>query len=219
MLEAFKLFRFSLRKWDLLIVEFSVFYLDCVKAALKALDRNSQDADALYVLARLDKTQSIEEKLQLAKRCVELDPTVPDFHHYLVCRWSFINDSKNGLRAIDRAIELLPGHLDWLFDRASLLRMTEEKDGKKKYSVYVEEAYLKFISSNPTDHRDYPEACYYLAQIYLLSHEEPKGKMYCQKGLDAEDPSFRLPCFKPIDFDHPAKVMTRMLLKGMRSCL
>ena len=213
--EAFKLFRFSLRQWNVPITQYVDFYSDCVEAAMKALDRNSKDADALYVFARLDTAQSVEEKLQMAKRCVELDPAVPDFHHYLACMWSYVADSSNnGLRAIDRAIELLPSHLDWLYDRASFLRVKEEEKGK--YSVDVEEAYLKFVSSNPTDHHNYPEACYYLAQIYLLSHEEPKGKMYCQKGLDAEDPGFRLPCFKPIDFDHPAKVMTRMLLKGMQ---
>jgi len=90
----------------------------------------------------------------------------------------FFNDFKNGLRAIDRALELLPKQLGWQFERASLLRMKEEEEEEKKCSVDVEEAYLKFVSSNPMDHRNFPEACYYLAQYYLLSHNESKGKMY-----------------------------------------
>jgi len=68
--EAFKLVRLSLREWDHPIVEYSEFYPECVEAAKEALDRNSADADALYVLARFGATHSNEEKLRMAKRCV-----------------------------------------------------------------------------------------------------------------------------------------------------
>jgi len=210
--EAFKLIRLSQRTWDLPIMEFSDFYWECVDAAKEALDRNSLDADALYVLARMDMTKSIEEKLQLVKRCVELDPTVPDYHHLLACLFGFVQNNNNGLRAIDRAIEMLPDHQDWLYERASFLEIRQRD--QKQYVVDAIEAYLKFMSSNSTDHRKFPEACYFLAQIYFLSGDRPQAKMYYQKGLDAEDPKIRLPCFEPVGLDHPAKMMTRMLLKA-----
>ena len=203
--ETFKLFRLSQRVWDLPIMEYSFFYSECIEAAKQALDLNSQDADALYVIARIDMTQSNEEKLQMAKRCVELNPSVPDFHHLLGCMWGFVNNHKNGLRAVDQAIEMLPEQTDWLYDRATLIRMKEDD---------AAEAYLKFISLNPTDHRKFPEACYCLAQIYVLSGEKTKAEMYYKKGLETEDSRIRLPCFKPVEDKFPAKMITRMLLKA-----
>jgi len=209
--EAFKLYRLSFREWDLPIIEFSDFYSDCVEAAKKSLDRNTQDADALYVLVRTGTVRSNEEKLRMVKRCVELDPSVPDFHHLLACILGFVGDHNNGLRAVDRALELLPDQTDWLYDRATFIRLKEtEKQGADDA-----EAYLKFISSNPRDHRKFPEACYCLAQIYLLSGDHTQAKSYYQKGLDAEDPQVRLPCYEPVDYDFPPKMMIQRMFKAM----
>jgi len=212
--DAFKLIRLSLREWDLPIPKYSYFYLDCIEVAKEVLDCNSQDVDALYVLACLDSTHSAKEKLRMAKRCVELDPSVPDFHQLLSCTWEIVGDYKNGLRAVDRAIELLPDQTDWLFGRVKLLlrllyQNREEK--KEEYGVDVAEAFLKFISSNPMDNRNIPEACYYLVQIYVLS-DVPKAKIYYQKGLEAEDGRIRLPCFEPLTDDFPPKKFARMML-------
>jgi len=178
--DAFKLYRLSQREWDLPIIEFGFFYSICLAAAKQTLDHNSKDADALYALARIDKTQSNEEKLLMVKRCVELDPSVPDFHHLLGSMLGFVGDYKNGLRAVERAIEILPNHPDWLYTRATLMRLAEDQEGlrNKKYSVDVAEAYLKFMSSNPMDHRKFPEACYSLAHIYFFSGEISKAKTY-----------------------------------------
>jgi len=149
--DAFKLYRLSQREWDLAIVEFGSFYSICLAAAKRTLDHNSNDADALYALVRIDMTQSNEEKLLMVKRCVELDPSVPDFHHLLASILGFVTDNKNGLRAVERAIEMLPNHPDWLYTRATLMRLAEDERGLKgkKYSADVAEAYLKFMSSNP----------------------------------------------------------------------
>jgi len=209
--DAFKLYRLSLREWDLPIIEFSDFYSECVTAAKHALNCNSQDADALYVVSRMGMIQSNQERVQMAKRCVELDPSVPDFHHYLACSLGFVGDHKNGLRAVDRAMELLPNQPGWLYDRATFIRLGE----KKKYGGEDAKAYLKFMSLNPKDHRKYSEACYCLAQIYFLSGDPTQAKTYYQKGLDAEDPKIYLPCFEPVDFDFPPKMMMQRMLKLM----
>ena len=62
------------------------------------------------------------------------------------------------------------------------------------------------------DHRKYPEACYSLAYIYCFSGEISKAKTYYEKGLQAEDPKIRLPCFKPVEQDFPLKMTARMLI-------
>jgi len=133
--DAFKLYRLSQREWEFPMTEFSEFYSDCIAAAKEALDCNSEDADALYVLACIDKTQSSEERLQMAKRCIELDSSVPDFHHLWACMLVFVGDRKNGLRAVDRAIELLPNHADWLYTRATLMRLAELSNDENNYSA------------------------------------------------------------------------------------
>ena len=217
--DAFILYRLSRRAWDLQIREYFYFYLECANAAEQALDQNSQDANALYVLLCIDLSRrSNEENLQMAKRCVELDPSVPEFHQLLSCMLGFVGDHKNGLRTIDRAIEMLPNQVDWLYYRATHLRLIvdeEEKNKKnKKHEVDAVEAYLKFISSNPRDHRKVPEACFSLAQIYAHWGEIAKAKIYYQKGLEAEDPGIRLPCFEPVKDDFSGKMVTKLMLKA-----
>jgi len=132
----------------------------------------------------------------MVKRCVELDPSVPDFHHLLACMSGFIGDSKNILKAVYRAIELLPNQPGWLYDRSTHVRLRDEKEKKQGKNIYsgddAAEAYLKFILSNPMDHCKYPEACYSLSQIYALSGEKIKAKMFYHKGLEAEDFKIRL---------------------------
>ncbi len=122
----------------------------------------------------------------------------------------------NGLIAIERAIELLPSHTDWQYERATRLRLIEEEEGKKRKRYLfddVAEAYLKFLSSNPTDHRKRPEAFYCLAYIYALSNEITKVQTYYQKGLEAEDPKVRLPCFEAVK-EHlfPPKMFAGIML-------
>jgi len=211
--DVFKLVRLSLREWDLPIPEYSPFYWKCIDAAKKALDRNSQDADALYALARLDMSKSNAERLQMAKRCVELDPTIPDYYHLFSCMLGFAGSYQNGLRAVDRAIELLPNHPDWLFGRAEFIRLIDEGVKKVKNIYNAAEVYSKFLSLNPTDHRQRPEAFYCLAEIYAFSGDKTKAEMYYQKGLDAEDPKVRLPCFEPVR-DFLPKKTTKMLLNA-----
>jgi len=129
--------------------------------------------------------------------------------------WGFVVNHRNGLRALDRGMELLPNHPDWLYTRAGCLRVRDEKQKKVKNNIYSDEAvetFLKFIESNPTDHRMFPDACYSLAMIYALSDDKTKAEMYYQKGLDAEDPRIRLPCFGPVTGE--SKMAIRMLLNS-----
>ena len=149
----------------------------------------------------------------MAKRCIELDSSVPDFHHLWACMLVFVGDHKNGLRAVDRAIELLPNHTDWLYTRATLMRLAELSNDENSYSADAAELYLEFVSSNPPDHHKFPEAFYCLTLIYLLSHEKTEAQKYDQKALEAEDPKIRLPCFEPVKDDFPPKLLAARLLK------
>jgi len=214
--DVFKLIRLSLREWGLSIPEYSPFYWKCIQAAKQALDRDSRDAGALYVIAHLDMTLSVVERLQMAKRCVELDSSVPDFHQFLSNMMGFVGDYKNGSRALDRAIELLPNHPGWLYSRAGFMRLIQEGVSKEKniYTPDVAEAYLTFLASNPMDHRHFPDACYFLAHIYALSDDRVKAKTYYQKGLDAEDPRVRLPCFASAEDDFLGKKTARLLINA-----
>lgn len=82
----------------------------------------------------------------IAKRCVELDPSVPDFHHYLGCMLGSVGAYKHGLRALDRALELLPNQLGWLYDRASITRLAEEKKEQRT----LERRTIVYILLKPT---------------------------------------------------------------------
>ena len=52
----------------------------------------------------------------------------------------FVKDHKNALRALDRAIELLPNHPDWLYDRATFIRLNEDSEDWNKRDIDAAEA-------------------------------------------------------------------------------
>jgi len=65
--------------------------------------------------------------------------------------------------------------------------------------------YEKYLAANPPDSRKVPEAYYSIGLEYAIMEDMDKAKLYQQKGIEAESPNVRLPCFPPIEDDFPPK--------------
>jgi hypothetical protein len=72
--------------------------------------------------------------------------------------------------------------------------------------------YEKFLAANPPDSRKVPEAYYSIGLEYAMMQDMDKAKRYQQKGVEAESPNVRLPCFPPIEEDFPPKYCLKLFL-------
>ena len=72
--------------------------------------------------------------------------------------------------------------------------------------------YEKFLATNPPDSRKVPEAYYSIGFEYAVMKDMVKAKLYQQKGIEAESPNVRLPCFPPVEDDFPPKYGLKLFL-------
>jgi hypothetical protein len=73
--------------------------------------------------------------------------------------------------------------------------------------------YQAFLTANPPDARRVPEACYSISYEYFLLMDMDKAKHYYQKGIEAENPNVRLPCFPPVK-DFPPKKSLQLVINS-----
>lgn len=179
------------RLWSSPIIDTTQFE----DAAEKMFKENIQNAEAFYLVVCLNKSISLESKLWLALEAVQLEPSVPEFHHALGLVYEQFGHFTKGLQAINRALKIYE-HPEWLFDRATLLRLS-----KNRPDFHVITAYEKFLESSPPDGRYVPEAHYCISLIHYHMSNMKKSNVFMRKGLRAENPDARLPCFKPVDPD------------------
>jgi tetratricopeptide (TPR) repeat protein len=147
--------------------------------------------------------------LEMAKKCVSLDPTVADFHRLLGSLHGFAGDFVSSNRCIERALELNPTP-EWLYARATSLRLQSERD-----PAQVIKAYEDYISANEPDSRKVPEAYYCIGLEYQNLNNEEKAEEFLKKAIESESPPVRLSYFGPIEDDFPPKfyLKTMKMLK------
>jgi tetratricopeptide (TPR) repeat protein len=204
-LSSFHLFRKSWRLWDLIQIPQHICR-QALKAAQDDFDSNPTNANALFSILIFEPMTKRgcdhRELVEMAKICVSLDPKVADYHRILGCLYGFAGDFENGRRSIERALDLEvePG---WLYDKATMLRLTETE----KPEVVIK-AYQDYIEANEKDERKIPEAYYSLGFTHLFCMKNEREARECRKkARKAERPPVRLPCFGPVEDDFPPKLL------------
>jgi len=87
-----------------------------------------------------------------------------------------------------------------LYDEAAALNQDPNEDPER-----VIEAYNRFLTKNPKDHRKVPEALYCISSRYLRMGKNRKAKEFFEKAVLSEMPDNRLPCFGRVTI--PTKAM------------
>ena len=77
----------------------------------------------------------------------------------------------------------------------------------------VKQLYTEYLEKAPKCAKKYPNACYHLAQFYMIRHNIQKVQEYYKLGQDAEEN--RLPFLQPVDI--PIKQMLSMLCQVIPS--
>jgi tetratricopeptide (TPR) repeat protein len=108
-------------------------------------------------------------------------------------------------RCFERALELDPVP-DWLYDRASSLRLQSERN-----PAAVIKAYEDYIAASEPDSRKIPESYYCLGLEYLMLKNKKKAEEFLKKAIESESPPVRLPCFGPVEDDFPPKFMLKKM--------
>ena len=192
--ESFQKLREIWRTWDFALEDYRPF----LQAARQLLEKDPDDHSALYIVAVCAPVDDFKDKLTLILICLQLDPSVPDYHLMAAHLYTMNEDFEIALKFCNKALELLP-HPSWLFTRAHLLQLV----GPKKFSVKkMIEAFQLYLGSVPSDYSDVAEAYYSVA--WLLSYDEDgedketeETKTVYKMGRAAEE--YRLPCFKDVE--------------------
>jgi tetratricopeptide (TPR) repeat protein len=185
--KAFLTFRAAERTWELLpIMEEEL--ISYHEASKMVFDANPNDAEALFVILRYQMINDFNplESLEIAKKCVFLDPKVADFHHWVGSLEGSLADYDSSVRCFERALELDPNP-EWLYDIATSLRLQSERNPAK-----VIKAYEDFISANEPDSRKVPEAYYCIGLEYQMMNNEKKAEEFLKKAIESESPPLRL---------------------------
>ncbi len=218
LVEGYARLRESLRYWDV-YVDHPVFR-SCVEQVLKL---DPKQVDAQYIFAAYIFRGSKAERVELVEQGVIDHPREADFHHLLACMYGFVDNWHASLRAVDRALELEPSNNDWLYHRATAIRLTADVNSAASLEKVVS-AYKVFLEKNPSDHRKVPEAFYCIAESKIFLHEEEEAFSYYARGQAAEDVSVRLPNLEPIEDTFPPKgrvkavIMFKTKRGGCASC-
>jgi len=172
------------------------------------LKNNIANAEAYHVLVFSSKSSSTENKLWLAMHSVKLDPSVPDFHCALARVYGIMGDYQRALHSIDEALKLFV-HSDWLYERASFIRLSKNSPDSEVIS-----AYEKYLSCSPPDDFHVPDAHYSIALAYYLMSHPKKFSVSLRNGQKAESSEIRLPCFLPVSKSEcVAKEILKRILK------
>ena len=181
------------------------------QAAIRALDENRNDADALFMIMRYHRVNNFyaPDQIRMGQKCISLEPKVAYFHYMLGSIYGFAGDYISSVRCTDRALELDPNP-EWLYDRASSLRLQSERNPAE-----VIKAYEDYISANEPDSRKVPEAYYCIGEQYLMLKDKGKAEEFLEKAIEAESPAVRLPYFGHVKDDFPPKFLLKKLKMEM----
>jgi TPR repeat protein len=209
--EGFARLREALQSWDIYL-DHPLFHV-CVA---QVLELDSKQADAQFAFLYIFRG-STEERVDLAEKFVVDHPLESDFHHLLACAYGFAGNWEASLRAIDRALYLKPDKFDWLYHRATALRLLLEENCTMSDTDRVVNAYEMFLSKNPPDHRKVPEALYCVAMLKISSQQEEFAISFYARGQAAEDSSIRLPNLAPIEDTWGPKRLAKACMLALKA--
>ncbi|PAA88107.1 hypothetical protein BOX15_Mlig005775g2, partial [Macrostomum lignano] len=207
--EAFRLYRFADRTWQPLVIDIFT-WKKLFDAATAAFEKNPKDSEAYFVMIHYHsgrQLSNVSEILRMALACTNMNPNVAEYYNLLGNMYGFNGDGISALRAFERALEL---HWEphWLYDKATAIRHHQRLSDRRR----VIEAYEEYISANEKDDRHIPEACYCIAFEYLGLKDKAMAREYFRRGLQAESPEVRLPCFQHVNDFPPKKMLQKVFL-------
>jgi tetratricopeptide (TPR) repeat protein len=187
---VFRNFRAAKKLWD--SVPAQLFLEKFGEIAWEALEKNPEDADAMYVMTyavwwkRFIRGGDYRDVVSMAKRCLSLQPSVPEFHAKLALMYQHEEDHENAVKCFEQALAL-EVHRDWLFLKGdNLLNVVDrERDAIKDFEQYVEQ-------SEKDDPR-LPLACYLVAVGCVMIGDEEKAGKYFKLGEEMETYSITTP--------------------------
>ncbi|PAA57002.1 hypothetical protein BOX15_Mlig011296g1, partial [Macrostomum lignano] len=215
--EAFRLYRLAARAWQPLMFDMDTWD-ELLAAATEAFEKNPRDADAYFAICQCHACKNMsnnKELVRMALTCTNLNPNVADYYVFLCNMYAFVEDGVGSLKAVERALEL-EWEPTWLLEKAKAL--VQKYINRQDRSIIIE-AYKEFIAANEKDQRHIPEANYYLSYEYMEMKDEEMAREYYQRGLRAESPEVRLPCFEPVQDYRPKEIVEAMfkILDSSRS--
>ena len=169
-----------------------------LRIADKRLNANPKDREGLLMTMHLSR-MGVEQSVIFLEKCIQAHPLEARFHHRLACMYGFQQRHQDGLREINRALQLSPDRYDWLYERASFIRL---QDARRSEDVIA--AYQEYLDRAPKDDRKVPEAHYCLGSECHTAGDVDRARKHFLLGCQAEDPTIRLPCFLPVE-DFPPK--------------
>ena len=152
----------------------------------------NEDARVCYATLHMDSNKLIIEFLN---SCKQKYPEANYFFELSVAANSFSGRYEDALYDANVGLERDPNNCELLCDRAVALRLIDNDTDE------AIEAYRKFLSVAPNDHRKVPDAYYSMASCYFArnrSHNsiDSVNEAY-KRGEEAE--KMQLPCFLPYD--------------------
>ncbi|KAF9934266.1 Stress-induced-phosphoprotein 1 [Linnemannia zychae] len=146
-----------------------------------------------------------DENIDFLTECIKKYPNNKFFLEIRGCLYNFIKKYECGLRDFNRIEEISKDDVDNMYHKASTLRLMD----RNRQAI---DAYTKFLSVAPEDHRKVPEAYYSLGTCGFM--ENIKGTInldritqHYEQGLNAEE--------KQIPFFLPYESTSKELLESM----
>jgi tetratricopeptide (TPR) repeat protein len=178
--DVFRNFRAAKKLWDAIPIH--LFLKKLNEMATEALEKNPEDADAVFLSVYYEKWRQgskAEGLSTMAKTCVSVQPSVPEFHttlgHMLACEGSF----QDAVKCYDRSLglEWNPELLHW--KGHALMKMDE----RRREAMKVLE---KYVEATEKDVPYLPFACFCVASLALQHNDKRKADEYWRKGQEVE---------------------------------
>jgi tetratricopeptide (TPR) repeat protein len=164
----------------------------CDTESNMAISQLDEDARVCYVTLQFD---SRELTLQFLNVCKKKYPKVSCFYETSTAVHGFSQRYNDALYEANQGLEIDPNNCTLLCDKAVVLRLIGTDMDE------AIEAYEKFLSVAPKDHRKVPDAYYSMASCYLVPNKRHDSmesvKKFYHQGEEAE--KLQLPCFLPYE--------------------
>ena len=168
-------------------------------------DISQLDEDVRVCYAKLN-VDSRELAIEFLKVCKKKYPKVSCFYDTSANIHGFSERYQDTLYEANQGLEIDPDNCDLLCTRAVALRLLNNDMNE------AIEAYRKFLSVAPKDHRKVPDAYYSMAYCYFLLHRSHNWmemvKTTYKQGEEAE--KLQLPCFLP--YESSGKTLLKSLV-------
>jgi tetratricopeptide (TPR) repeat protein len=158
--------------------------------AKEAFREDPKNADALHVVVLTEPLlvrADYERVIDMAKKCISLKPSVPEFYDALANLHAHTRDFKNAVYCYELALEL-EWNTEMLFHKARALMMLgcpKRRDAIKAFEQYVE--------ASDKEEPCVPLACYYAAHISVNVGDDVKADEFWRKGQIFEALAIDLP--------------------------